>query len=42
MNATSRHACRRNAGFTLDGPAEPWEHTESGPMLRYVFSRSRS
>ena len=31
-----------NAGFTLDGPAEPWEHTESGPMLRYVFSPSRS
>jgi hypothetical protein len=30
------------AGFTLDGPAEPWEHTESGPMLRYVFSPSRS
>ncbi len=27
------------AGFVLDGRAEPWEHTESGLMLRYV-SRS--
>jgi RimJ/RimL family protein N-acetyltransferase len=25
------------AGFVLDGPAEPWEHTESGVMLRYVL-----
>ena len=40
-NIASRGVAER-AGFTLDGPAEPWEHTESGPMLRYVFSPSRS
>ena len=40
-NIASRRVAER-AGFTLDGPAEPWEHAESGPMLRYVFSPSRS
>jgi RimJ/RimL family protein N-acetyltransferase len=25
------------AGFVLDRRAEPWEHTESGVMLRYVL-----
>lgn len=25
------------AGFVLDGRAEPWEYSESGVMLRYVY-----
>ena len=40
-NLASREVAER-AGFTLDGAAEPWEHAESGPMLRYVFSSARS
>ena len=28
-----------SAGFVLDGRAEPWEHGESGVMLRYVRTR---
>ena len=31
-----------NAAFTLDGSAEPWEHTESGVMLRYVLRAAGS
>ena len=27
----------RAAGFVLEGPAEPWEHVESGRMLRFVY-----
>jgi RimJ/RimL family protein N-acetyltransferase len=27
------------AGFALEGPAEPWEYSESGVMLRYAHSR---
>jgi RimJ/RimL family protein N-acetyltransferase len=27
------------AGFTLEGPAEAWEYSESGVMLRYAQSR---
>jgi RimJ/RimL family protein N-acetyltransferase len=40
-NLASREVAER-AGFTLDGAAEPWEHAESGPMLRYLFSSARS
>jgi RimJ/RimL family protein N-acetyltransferase len=40
-NLASREVAER-AGFTLDGAAEPWEHAESGPMLRYMFSSARS
>lgn len=25
------------AGFVLDGPAEPWEYSETGDMLRYLL-----
>jgi RimJ/RimL family protein N-acetyltransferase len=25
------------AGFSFGGPAEPWEYSESGVMLRYVY-----
>jgi hypothetical protein len=27
------------AGFALEGPAEAWEYSESGVMLRYAHSR---
>jgi RimJ/RimL family protein N-acetyltransferase len=37
-NVASR-AVARSAGFALDGPAERWEHRESGPMLRFVLDR---
>ena len=37
-NAASRATATR-AGFALEGPAEPWEHSESGVMLRYVVAR---
>ena len=40
-NLGSRTVAER-AGFTLDGLAEPWEHAESGTMLRYLFSSARS
>ena len=40
-NVASRRVAE-SAGFALDGPAEAWEHAESGPMLRYVFSTARS
>ena len=36
-NTASRTVAER-AGFRLDGPADPSEHSESGPMLRYVLS----
>jgi len=35
-NEASRRAATA-AGFALDGPAEPWEYSESGVMLRYVY-----
>lgn len=38
-NAPSRKVATR-AGFILDGPAEPWECSESGSMVRYVGERS--
>lgn len=34
-NEASRRVAER-AGFTLEGPAEPWEYSETGAMLRYV------
>ncbi|HMK11637.1 MAG TPA: GNAT family N-acetyltransferase, partial [Acidimicrobiales bacterium] len=34
-NEASRGVAERT-GFTLDGPADPWEHAESGTMLRYL------
>ena len=40
-NIASRRVAE-NAGFTLDGSAEPWEHTESGVMLRYVLRAAGS
>ncbi|HTN78142.1 MAG TPA: GNAT family N-acetyltransferase [Acidimicrobiales bacterium] len=36
-NLASRGVAERT-GFALDGPAAPWEHAESGVMLRYVRS----
>ena len=40
-NIASRRVAE-HAGFALEGEAEAWEHTESGPMLRYVFSPAPS
>ena len=39
MNLASRGVAAR-AGFTLEGLAEPWEHSESGTMLRFVLLES--
>ena len=36
LNLASRDAAMK-AGFSLEGPAEPWEHSESGSMLRFVL-----
>lgn len=38
-NVASRAVVER-AGFVLDGPADPDEHTEPGPMLRFVCCAS--
>jgi RimJ/RimL family protein N-acetyltransferase len=40
-NTASRRVVTK-AGFDFDGLAEPWEHTESGVMLRYLFPRPAS
>ena len=37
--ASARTAVR--AGFVLDGPAKPEEHTEAGPHVRYLFHAHR-
>ena len=36
LNDHSRRVAA-GAGFILEGPAEPWEYSESGVMLRYVL-----
>jgi RimJ/RimL family protein N-acetyltransferase len=39
------HASRgvaEKAGFVLEGPAEPWEYSETGPMVRYVLKEPSS
>ncbi len=35
-NVASRRVAEQ-AGFVLDGPAEPWEYSETGIMLRYLL-----
>ena len=37
-NIASRRVAEK-AGFRLDGTASPWEHSESGVMLRYVLDK---
>ena len=39
QNIASLSVARR-AGFVRDGPAESWEYSETGPMLRFVLVRA--
>lgn len=41
QNVASRQVAER-AGFVLEGPAEPWESSETGIMLRYLLGRHTS
>lgn len=38
---TASRATATRAGFSFDGPADPWEYSEHGVMLRYVMASER-
>jgi RimJ/RimL family protein N-acetyltransferase len=41
-NNNASRAVAVSAGFVPDGLAEPWEHSESGVMLRYLLAARRA